>query len=116
MTHYMNLQPKPFFMIACKKKIFELRLYDEKRKLLAPNDLIIFSNTKSPEETLTVRVKKLHIFPSFDDLYKSLPLELCGYLPNELISASPKDMEEYYTPALQAQYGVVGIEIEVIKK
>jgi len=114
MTHYMNLQPRPFAMIACGKKTFELRLYDEKRKLIQPGDLIVFTNTTMPEETLSVKVKKLHIFPSFDELYKSLPLLSCGYLPEELPAASPKDMEAYYSPAQQAQHGVVGIEIEVI--
>lgn len=114
MTHYMNLNPGPFTMIASGKKTVELRLYDEKRKLIQPGDLIVFSNTQAREATLIVEVKRLHIFPSFDTLYKTLPLEQCGYLREELITAYPKDMEAYYSPAKQAQYGVVGIEIEVI--
>ena len=114
MTHYMNLNPVPFTMIASGKKTIELRLYDEKRKLIRPGDLIVFSNTQAPESRLTVKVQRLHIFPSFNELYKTLPLEQCGYRPEELANANPKDMDIYYSPAKQAQYGVVGIEIEVI--
>ena len=114
MTHYMNLNPDPFALIASGKKTIELRLYDEKRQLIKPDDIIIFSNTQTPTETLSVKVKKLHTFLSFSELYKVLPLEQCGYRPEELANANPKDMDIYYSPARQAQYGVVGIEIELI--
>ena len=50
----------------------------------------------------------------FNELYKSLDLLKCGYLPEELASASPHDMNEYYPPEKQAKYGVLGIEIEKI--
>ena len=111
MTHYMKLHNSPFSLIASGKKTIELRLYDEKRKLIHPGDQIVFSNTQAPENTVTVTVRELHIFPTSDELYKALPLEKCGYLPTEIPAASPKDMEAYYSPAQQAQFGVVGIEI-----
>ena len=111
MTHYMNLKPDPFALIASGKKTVELRLYDEKRQLIKPDDIIIFSNTQTPTETLSVKVKKLHTFRSFAELYQALPLEQCGYRSEELADASPKDMDIYYSPAQQAQFGVVGIEI-----
>lgn len=114
MTHYMNLRPHPFSMIASGKKTIELRLYDEKRKLITPGNTIVFTNTEAPNQTLSVKVLKLHIFSSFKELYQALPLEQCGYLPEELSNASPKDMDRYYSPTRQAQHGVVGIEIKVI--
>ena len=45
MTHYMNLNPQPFEMIAQGKKTIELRLLDEKRKKIAAGDVLIFTNT-----------------------------------------------------------------------
>ena len=114
MTHYMNLRPRPFDMIACEQKTFELRLYDEKRKTITPGDVIIFANTDIPDARLSVRVLKLHIFSSFAELYKTLPLDQCGYLPEEVSTADPADMEAYYSPDQQAHFGVVGIEIEII--
>ena len=113
MTHALNLCPSPFEMIRSGRKTIELRLYDEKRRKLQPGDIIIFSNTSCAEQQITAAVKKLHIFDSFTDLYKALPLEQCGYLPNEAETASPEDMLVYYSMEKQLQHGVVGIEIQV---
>lgn len=111
MTHYMNLKKQPFEMIKSGYKTIELRLFDEKRALININDEIIFN---CENETLTVKVLALHRFNDFSELYKSLDLLKCGYLPEELASASPDDMNEYYPPEKQAKYGVLGIEIELI--
>ena len=50
---------------------------------------------------------------SFPALYAALPLEKCGYSGEELSTASPEDMNAYYTPEQQAKYGALGIEIKV---
>lgn len=111
MTHHMNLNPQPFSMIAQGKKIIELRLLDEKRKAVSVGDTLIFTNTENTEEQLVCLVKNLYIFDSFEKLYQVLLLDKCGYLPEEISSASHKDMEEYYSPMEQKRYGVVGIEV-----
>ena len=116
MTHTMNLKPAPFSQIACGAKTIELRLYDEKRKRIAIGDILIFSNTENTEMKLCCKVSALHIFKSFAELYRALPLEKCGYLPHELPDASPADMNAYYSEDEQREFGVVGIEIELINK
>lgn len=109
----MNLNPEPFGLIANGSKTIELRLNDEKRQLLSEGDTIVFTNTQSGEK-LSALVTKLWSFPSFTELYRELPLEKCGYTAKNIASASPGDMEQYYTKERQAQYGVLGIEIKVI--
>ncbi len=42
-----------------------------------------------------------------------LPLLQCGYTEDELATASPADMDAYYSPDRQARYGVVGIELQL---
>lgn len=111
MTHAMNLNPQPFAMIADGQKTYELRLDDEKRRQIRVGDEIVFTNTAAPERTLRVRVVALHRFADFAALYAALPLDQCGYRAEELATASPSDMEAYYTPEKQRQYGVLGIEI-----
>ena len=113
MIHYMNLQESPYRMIACGKKTIELRLLDEKRKKIEVGDTIVFKNAKDDNATLTCTVKHLYVFESFEELYRTLPLELCGYLPEEISTAAAKDMELYYSTEEQEKYGVVGIEIEL---
>ena len=116
MTHYMNLNPQPFSMIADGHKTIEVRLLDEKRQKIAVGDTLIFTNTADPALQLRCAVKKLHRFANFAELYAALPLDRCGYLPHELATARPEDMDLYYPPEKQRQYGVVGIEIEMIER
>ena len=113
MIHHMNLHPQPFEMISEGKKTIELRLLDEKRKQIAVGDSLVFTNTENGKELRCV-VKRLQCFANFAELYVALPLDRCGYLPEELALARPEDMDIYYPPEKQAQYGVVGIEIELL--
>ncbi len=115
MVHYMNLNPQPFSLIANGSKTIELRLLDEKRSLISVGDTLVFTNTADNTRALTCKVKALHRFANFAELYRSLPLDKCGYLPNELATAAPEDMEAYYSAEKQKQYGVIGIELELTK-
>ncbi len=114
MIHYMTLNPTPFDKMQKGLKTIELRLYDEKRRKVNEGDQIEFLNSRDKAKKLRVRVIALHRFESFDALYKSLPLELCGYEEGE--KASPVDMERYYSPEEQAKYGVCGIEVELVRQ
>ncbi|MBR7133690.1 MAG: RNA-binding protein [Clostridia bacterium] len=114
MIHYMKLNPFAFYQMKCGEKTIELRLNDKKRQNINADDIIEFSNTLNPNETLHVKIIKVHNFENFTELYKSLPLNKCGYSLEQLHIASPKDMEEYYSITDQNKYGVLGIEVELI--
>ena len=116
MTHQMKLHGAPFEMIECGIKSIELRLYDEKRRLVKAGDEIEFTHSKNPSRTLRCRVTAMHVFSSFEELYASLPLLRCGYTAEDIDAAHPSDMDLYYTKEQQTQYGVVGIEIELTQK
>lgn len=113
MKHVMKLNNAPFEMIRSGRKTIELRLYDEKRRLISIGDEIKFVNSSDPTISLTCRVIALHRFDSFEDLYKSLPLLQCGYTENDILTASPGDMDVYYSKEKQKEHGVIGIEIEL---
>ena len=110
MNHNMNINNRPFEMIKNGEKTIELRLYDEKRRKIKVGDTICF---KSKEDKLIVTVKAVHIFRNFEELYAALPLDKCGYSAEELLTASPEDMLEYYSKEQIEKYGVVGIEIKI---
>ena len=110
MNHNMNINNRPFEMIKNGEKAIELRLYDEKRRKIKVGDTICF---KSKTDKLIVTVKAVHIFRNFEELYAALPLDKCGYSAEELLTASPEDMLEYYSKEQIEKYGVVGIEIEI---
>ena len=110
-SHIMKLNPSPFKMIRERNKTIELRLYDEKRKKISIGDTITFINTENHNDVVCATVIDLFVFASFDELYKSLPLLECGYTEEDISTASPYDMEKYYSKEKQQQYGVVGIKI-----
>ena len=112
MIHKMKLRDKPFKLIKEGTKTIELRLYDEKRKLLNVGDVIEFTNIDT-KEVIKVEILQLHLFNNFQELYKHFAKVSMGYGENEI--ANPSDMEEYYSKEEQQEYGVVGIEIELIK-
>ena len=64
-NHMMNLTPSPFKMIKEGNKTIELRLYDEKRKMISVGDTITFTNTADISEILIVQVTDLFIFNNF---------------------------------------------------
>ena len=116
MKHLMNLHSAPFEMIRSGKKTIELRLYVEKRRLISIGVEIKFVSSSDSTQSLNCRVIALHKFDSFEDLYNNLPLLKCGYTENDISTASPDDMDLYYSKEKQQQYGVVGIKICIQKK
>jgi 23S rRNA (uracil1939-C5)-methyltransferase len=111
MTHHMKLKPSPFAMIKSGQKTFELRLLDEKRQKIQIGDRIRFTNTDTAE-VMEKTVIGLHRFASFEELYKTLPLLQCGYTTEDVGTAHPSDMTQYYSLEQQANYGVVAIELK----
>lgn len=110
MIHKMRLNNGPFINIKNGTKTIELRLLDEKRKLINIGDTIIFENRKD-SETIEVQVINLHKYKSFKELYPNFNKISLGYKANE--EAKPEDMEKYYTKEEQKKYGVVGIEVKL---
>ncbi len=113
MIHKMKLHDVPFSHMKSGQKTIELRLRDEKRQLLQVGDIICFTNTKTGEE-LHAEILQLHVFSSFEALYRTLPLLKCGYTEQDIVNASPCDMEAYYSLEEQQKHGVLGIELKVI--
>ena len=112
--HVMNLTPAPMQEIRTGNKTIELRLNDEKRKQISVGDTIKFINTEDSNDILRVKVADLFLFSVFSEVYDNLPLLNCGYNENNINTASPDDMEMYYSREKQNKYGVVGIEISLL--
>ena len=123
--HTMKLNDAPFDAVASGAKTIELRLYDEKRRKIDVGDLIEFRRAERHSaladdaencalgERVVRRVVAMHVYESFDELYKELPLERCGYTDYEVANglALAEDMRAYYSAEDEARYGVVGIEL-----
>lgn len=110
-THLMNLQSEPFNSIKSGKKDIEMRLYDDKRRLISANDQIIFTN-QSTNERITCRVISLTVFSNFEELYSAFNKIRLGYEEDEI--ANPEDMKQYYPLTEMQKNGVCAIEIQLI--
>lgn len=113
-NHTMKLNPEPFMAIKNGTKTIEMRLYDLKRQLICKGDIIEFVNTQNKNDKIKVIVKALHTYKSFDELYEKFDKISLGYRAYE--SALPSDMLKYYSKDEIAEYGVVGIEVEMLFK
>lgn len=111
MKHEMRLHDEPFKLIKAGTKTIELRLYDEKRQEIKVGDEIEFTSRVTGEKQLT-KVIALHTYSGFAELYKDFDKISMGYAEDE--EANPEDMEQYYSKEEQEQYGVVGIEIQLM--
>lgn len=107
-VHDLNLQNAPFEAIKSGLKKIEMRLYDEKRSIIAIGDIIVFTNAITGEK-LTCLVKNLYRYTNFEELYKNHKKSDLGYKDDEI--ARPEDMGQYYSNERIQKYGVLGIEI-----
>ena len=114
MEHIMKLNKKPYEKIRDRRKVIELRLYDEKRRKIAVGDTIIFNNREEDAEPLKVRVIGLLNYESFRALVNDFPMDCFAkgedYGKEELING----MYKFYTKEEEEKYGVLGIRIELI--
>ena len=110
-THLMNLQLAPFESIKSGKKDIEMRLYDDKRRLISANDQIIFTN-QSTNEHITCKVISVTVFNNFEELYGAFDKIRLGYSEDEI--ANPEDMKQYYPLTEMQKNGVCAIEIQLI--
>ena len=94
MIHELRLHNEPFEKIKNGTKTIEMRLYGEKRKLIKENHIIEFTN-RTTNEKIRTKVLKLHLYPSFNELYKDFDNVSLGYEESDI--KDPKDMEIYYS-------------------
>lgn len=113
--HVMNLTPAPMQEIRTGNKTIELRLNDEKRKQISVGDTIKFINTEDSNDTLRVKVVDLFLFSSFAELYDNLPLLNCGYNEDNINTASPDDMEMYYSRESFNRFLIISLDVLICR-
>lgn len=109
--HEMNLQPKYYDFIKDGTKRIELRLFDEKRQKIQLGDTIEFY--KSDTERFRVEVIGLLRYKSFEDLFEDFDISILAdksMTKPELLAV----LGEFYTPAKQAELGVLGIRLKLL--
>ena len=111
MQHTLKLQPQYFDFIQHGTKRIELRLNDAKRQQIQIGDTIQFGRVPDLQPTLTVKVIELLHYPTFADLVADYDItELADRTMTKAQLLA--DLNQFYSAADQARYGVVGIRIQ----
>lgn len=110
----MKLADEPFEKIKSGEKTVEIRLYDEKRRKIKVGDKIAFYRLTDNSDAIFTTVRALYRFNTFKELFLSdlFPKTGSGNLTVEQANDS---MYKYYTKEQEQKFGVLGIEIEVVK-
>lgn len=107
----MKLATLPFEKIANGTKIIESRLYDERRQQISLGDRIEFVCKDNLARKITTVVKALYLYPDFERMFSDFPPSYFGSISKKELL---KEIETFYSKEEQAEYGVVGIKIELV--
>lgn len=113
MKYEMKLREVYFEKIKSGEKIYEIRLFDEKRKLIKIGDVIVFKKEPNPDEFLVTEVVEMQVFKSFKAMAETLPnnsIGFAGFSADEI----EKIYSEFYSKADEQKYGVVAIKVKRI--
>lgn len=108
----MTLDTVPFEKIANGTKIIESRLYDERRQHINLGDQIEFVCKDDSARKVTTVVKALYVYPDFEKMFSDFPPSYFGGISKEELV---QEIEAFYSKDEQAEYGVVGIKIELMR-
>lgn len=124
-TFEMHLSDDMFEKVKSGRKTVEIRLFDDKRKLIDVGDYIEFVKCGDERARVLRRVADLDIFESFEELFETEELlegkwvSKLRYTPEQVGSpanATAKEMAEamykYYDEAQVKKYGVTAFILE----
>ena len=109
--HTMTVQTKYYRLLKNRQKTVELRLYDDKRRLIKIGDEILFSNLSDANDTFIGTVVALHRAENFKALCNIINPKQAGMSSTEELVHV---MKEFYPIEKQNKWGVVGIEIKTV--
>lgn len=109
MEHKMRLVDFAFKAIKNKEKDIEVRLNDEKRRLINIGDIIEFEHVDT-KEIIKVEVINLYKFKTFKELFNKFDNKRIGVNENDDYTI----MDQFYTKEEQEKYGALGIEVKLI--
>lgn len=124
-TFEMHLNDGPFFAIKEGKKTVEVRLYDEKRKLIDVGDYIEFCRAANPEEKIKVKVISLNYGETFRELFSRkiyteqgatplFPITAYGAEEGTTVKQLVECYRKIYSRYKERKFGVLAIEIKLI--
>lgn len=114
MQHTMGLYESPFNSIKSGKKTVEVRLNDEKRRKISIGDSIKFTKVPENNESLTVEVLELRAFPTFKEMYETIPASEFDTV-GDPIDLMVQQTYEIYSPEQEKEQSTLAITIKLLE-
>jgi ASC-1-like (ASCH) protein len=111
MTHYSQVADSVFTQIVRGHKIIEPRINDAVHQKVRIGDLIVIINRTTRQEVVAKVVGVLR-YPTFDALFAAFPPRYFGVAD---IGEITQEVSRWYNPAAEAEYGVLGIKLHVLR-
>lgn len=111
----MGLYEEPFQSMKSGRKTVEIRLYDEKRRKLNVGDTITFTKVPRKDETLKVKVLRLRMYPTFKEMYESIPasdMDAVGDSVMEMVERT----YQIYSPEQEKEWGTLAITVKRLEE
>ena len=114
-NHTLKLQEEYYNYILYGTKRIEIRLNDEKRKLLKKGDIISFYKEPLLNESFSAKIIDLIYFNTFEEIFEKFPIEI---LADKSVSKTHllASLNKFYPLEKQKQFGVCCIKVELLNK
>lgn len=113
MKHTLKLDEPYYNAIKEGIKNIELRLYDEKRRIISIGDTIEFLKQPKLKESIATIVEEIIVGKSFEEILERYPIT-CFAGKNITKKELLNDLNKFYSKQMQEEYGVVGIKVKLI--
>lgn len=112
MIHKMRLLKDPFQKIIQGSKTVEVRLLDNKRKLIKIGDKIEFLNRSEKDSKIDVKVMGLEKYGTFRELFERKGPLVFGLIENTSLDTFLAEYRKLYSLEKERKLGVIAITIE----
>ncbi|MBE5736026.1 MAG: ASCH domain-containing protein [Clostridiales bacterium] len=109
----MKMQGEFFDQVKSGKKIYEVRLYDEKRQKIGIGDTIIFKKQPELIDGVVTKVVDVKRFDTFEQMAQTLSLSSVGF-DNKNAGQVARFYRSIYSREDEKKYGVIAFKIELL--
>lgn len=111
--YIMKVRPEYFEKIKSGKKIYEIRLLDDKRKMLKVGDTVLLKKEPDLFDGIVIRITEIKYFNTFLEMAQRLSIKDIGF--EGKTAKEVNDLyHEIYAIEDEVKYGVVALKMEVL--
>ena len=112
MIHEIKVKENYYNLIKSGTKIYEVRLLDNKRKLIKIGDIVRINKEPLMEEFLNATVVDLIHFKNFEEMANTIPAKEIGFEGCSFYEIL-NEYRRFYSKEKEEMYGIVAIKLKI---